>query len=96
MSRKNQKRIANLLRKYRKTRGLLQKDVARVLGLRSSTVVSRWEKGLSAPNLKNLLKLAILYRTMVDTFFIDLRRILQKEILATEQDTVQDRDAISK
>jgi transcriptional regulator with XRE-family HTH domain len=74
------RRIPNSLRKYRKASGLRQKDVARLLGLKSPSLISRWEKGVSLPKLSNLFKLALIYGTMVDALFMDLRASLREEI----------------
>jgi len=82
MKNKNRKSIPNNLRKYRKTKGLRQKDVARVLGLKSASIISRWENGLCLPRPVNMFKLAVLYRTMADALFIDLRRLLQEETIS--------------
>jgi len=79
----------NSLRKYRKARGLTQKEVSLILGLKSECIVSQWEIGRSLPRTLNVLKLAILYRTMADALFIDLRRALQKDILQTEERILQ-------
>jgi len=77
--------IPNCLKKYRKVRGFQQKDVARVLGVKSSSMISRWEKGICLPNTKNLFKLAVLYRTMADSLFIDLIREMRSEIQRRER-----------
>jgi len=89
---KKHKRIYNNLRKHRKTRGLRQLDVARILGLKAASVVSRWENGHCLPKLQNIFKLAILYRTMADGLFIDLRRLLQEEILEAEKELLRNQD----
>ena len=81
----NYKKIPNCLRKYRRVRGLKQKDVAKILGLKNASIISRWEKGVSFPNPKHLFRLAVLYRTMVDALFIDLIRLLRKDILKKEE-----------
>ncbi len=78
------KRIPNQLRKYRKTRGLSQKEVALILSIKSSSIISRWEKGSSMPEPVTMIKLAILYRTMVDALFIGLRRALLEEMRKRE------------
>jgi transcriptional regulator with XRE-family HTH domain len=85
------KRIPNSLRKYRKARGLTQKEIARVLGLKNTSTISRWESGFCLPKLITVMKLAVLYRTMVDGLFIDLRRLLQKDILKAEQKLLQNK-----
>jgi len=74
------KRIPNTLRKYRRSMGLKQQDVAKLLGIRSSSRISRWENGEGIPNLVNAVKLAILYRSMVDSLFVDLLRHLREEM----------------
>ncbi|MFA6054490.1 MAG: helix-turn-helix transcriptional regulator [Thermodesulfovibrionales bacterium] len=56
--------LNNCLRKYRRARGFKQKDVARILGLRGTSMISRWEKGGCLPDSLNILRLSILYRTM--------------------------------
>lgn len=74
----------NYLRKYRRSRGLLQKEVAEILGLKSASAISRWEKGLCLPSTKNLFKLASLYRTMVEALYMDQLRTLRFELQKTE------------
>ena len=85
MEYKEYKRIPNVLRKYRKASGLKQQDVAHILGIKSSSRISRWEKGEGIPSLVNVFKLAILYRVMVDSLFIDLIRYLRHEIHESEK-----------
>jgi transcriptional regulator with XRE-family HTH domain len=80
-----EKNIPNSIKRYRKARGLQQKDVAKVLGLKSASMISRWEKGLCLPNTRNLFKLAILYRTMSDALFIDMIKQMRNEIQKREQ-----------
>ncbi len=85
MNYQNYKRIPNTLRKYRRSMGLKQQDVARLLGIKSSSRISRWEKGEGIPNLVNAAKLAILYRSMVDSLFVDLYRSLREEMRETQE-----------
>ena len=79
------KKIPNCLRKYRKARGLKQKEVAEILGLKSASLISRWEKGVSLPSPINLFRLAALYRILVDALFIDLLRFLKQELIKKEK-----------
>lgn len=83
--------IPNCLRSYRKARGLLQKEVAAILGMKSASIVSRWENGACLPKPLTMFKLAVLYRTMADALFIDLRRALKDDLLAAERAVVEDR-----
>ena len=77
--------MPNCLRKYRRAAGFKQKDVACMLGLKGSGVISGWESGLRTPKLESLFKLAILYRTMVDSLYIDLRILLREEVAQAEK-----------
>ena len=81
----NFKNIPNSLRKYRKRKGLKQKEVAEILGLRSTSMVSRWEKGAVLPKPLNIFKLAAIYRTMADALFIDLLRLVRNDIHEREK-----------
>ena len=86
MGQTNLRRTPNLLRKYRKVRGLKQKDVARILDLKSPSRISRWEKGLCLPSFSNALRLAVVYRVMVDVIYPDLLANLREEIMAREKE----------
>jgi len=85
----NHSRIPNSLRKYRKAIGYTQKDVAEILGLKNTSLISRWESGFCLPKLLSVFKLAILYRTMPDALYTGLRRCLQEEIFKAEQKVLQ-------
>lgn len=91
MKKTKQQVVLNSLRRHRKARGLKQRDVAGILGLKSASMISRWESSLCLPKPANMFKLAVLYRTMVDGLFIDLRRLLQKEILKAEQKLLENK-----
>lgn len=80
------KRIPNLLRRYRKARGLNQKQAARILGFRSTSMVSRWERGLGLPSSWNIFKLAVLYRTMADPLFPNATRLVRTDIIKREEE----------
>ena len=66
------------LRKYRRARGLTQCEAARRMGLKDSSLISRWENGFSLPDLENAFRLAAIYGVLVDALFIDLRRSAQR------------------
>ena len=85
------KLLPNCLRKYRRAAGFKQKDVACILGLKNPNTISHWENGLSLKQLQRLLKLAILYRTMVDALFIDLRILLREEVAQAQRRYQQQR-----
>lgn len=70
-------KCVNTLRRHRKASGLTQREVAKRMGLKNSSLISRWENGFSLPDLENAFVLAMIYDVMVDALFIDLRRSVQ-------------------
>jgi transcriptional regulator with XRE-family HTH domain len=74
------KRIHNYLKRCRREKGLTQNDVAYILGLQSSSLVSRWEKGVSLPETLNALKMAAIYDTTVDYLYEDARLDMLDEL----------------
>ena len=83
------KKLPNLLKKCRRIRGFNQKQVAAILGLRSASRISRWEKGSCIPSLVNAIRLSLLYRTMVDGLFSDLVRAMCEEIHRREDQVLR-------
>ena len=81
----SQRRYHNQLRRFRRERGLSQKEVAQGLGLTTSAPVSRWEKGIVLPETLNALKMAALYRSSVDVIYGDLRLSLIDEVCPRER-----------
>ena len=73
------KLIPNSLRKFRRLMGLSQIDVTKKLKLKSSAIVSRWERGISMPSGKNLLLLESMYMTLVAQMYHEYKQILRKE-----------------
>ena len=69
---------------YRMLVGLKQKQVARLLKLEDSSMISRWEKGECMPNGVQLLKLSIIYKTLPNQLYIDLTRDFKKELFPVE------------
>jgi transcriptional regulator with XRE-family HTH domain len=78
------KSIPNQLRKYRRARGLTQRTVARILGFADASSISRWEQGVCLPTMRNMFRLAALYRTLVDALYIDVLRTIREEIRGKE------------
>jgi len=69
--------------------------VAEILGLKSTGMISRWEKGTCLPDSMNMLKLSIIYRTMVDALFIDLIRILREDLLIKEEEVLRSKNGVT-
>jgi transcriptional regulator with XRE-family HTH domain len=89
MPKKKPTLIFNQLRKYRKARGLTQRYAARMLGLRDSSSISKWERGVRLPSAAQLFRLAALYRTLVDALFIDVLRTIRDEIRGLEAEVLR-------
>lgn len=79
------KPIHNYLKRLRRERGFTQKQVAQILGLRSSSMISRWENGVCMPDTLNAMKLSALYRSTVDVLYGRLRETVSDEILKRER-----------
>jgi transcriptional regulator with XRE-family HTH domain len=61
--------IPNRLKMHRKMMGYKQKQVARLLGLYSTSPLSEWENGITIPSSRYLIKLSVLYRTHVHELY---------------------------
>jgi len=83
------KALSTNLRKYRRARGLSQKEAAQILGFKSASMISRWEKGACLPCPGNICKLAALYRIMVDALLADWLAPLREEVRAREQELLK-------
>lgn len=70
---------------------LSQKRVARVIGLRDASVLSRYESGRASPPLKTALKLAALYDTTISEMFPELSRRCMMQVLGQEDEQVSRR-----
>lgn len=55
-----------------------------MLGLKDTSPLSRWEKGISLPNILHLFRLSRIYKTMPSEMYFDLWQNISKEILAKE------------
>ena len=62
----------NSLKEHRLLMGYKQKEVARLLGMKSANRLSRWEKGVAMPNVENLIKLSAIYATLMNEFYFEL------------------------
>ncbi len=76
-------KFKNTLRYHRKILGMTLKEVATILMHKNVSRLSKWEHGKSTPNLNNLLKLSIVYKTLIDQFYPEIRSDIRKR-LSTE------------
>lgn len=73
-------RIANRLWRSRKAAGLTQKQVAFLLGHKSTSQISRWERGRRVPRTIDLLKLSAIYHRLVNDLVWDLFDSLRHKV----------------
>lgn len=68
------KPFQNSLRDHRTKAGLLQRDVAKLLGMDCADRLSRWENGQAVPSIVNLFKLAVLFKVEPHLLYPELYR----------------------
>jgi DNA-binding XRE family transcriptional regulator len=72
---------------YRKHVGLGQKSVARLLGHKSTSVISEYETGKLLPSLSTALKLAVVYNRPVADLYPGLYGQVREEVEAARAKT---------
>lgn len=83
---KEKKYCNNNLRKYRKLMGYTLRDVAWLLGFQSPSRVSLWEKGRTYPGIENLIKMGLIYHTLVDQLYGPYRDEVRTFLLQRERE----------
>lgn len=64
--------------------GYKQKEVARLLGLYSTSPLSEWENGINIPSSHYLIKLSILYRTYINELYPEYFQEVRKALHSKE------------
>ena len=64
--------IPNRLQLHRKILRYTQAQVAQLLGLKNTVMLSAWERGEAMPSAINLIKLSIVYRTFPNELYSEL------------------------
>jgi transcriptional regulator with XRE-family HTH domain len=85
MKEEKRKFIPNNLRRCRKVRGLTQRQVAEIMDLKSTAMISRWEQGQCLPETPNLGRLAGVYRTSTDALLPEYFRELHRQMVHKEE-----------
>lgn len=75
--------LKNRLAIVRRRKLLSQKQISTLLGKKNNDLVSRYERGVQVPTLKNALKLALIYnipiRVMLDKYYEECRKEIAGE-----------------
>lgn len=82
----------NRLRKYRLLMGYSHEEVAFLLGLKGRGRISEWEQGTSKPSMDNLMQLSIIYRTLPDELYYEVRQEFIKDMAERERILLIKRD----
>ena len=69
--------------------GFSLEDIKKYLKLKSTSMISRWERGQSMPSGENLLKLSILYKTLVNELYFSLSKEYQAGLFPSEKHIVK-------
>lgn len=65
-----------------------------LLGLKDTSPLSRWEKGVSLPSLIHLFRLSRIYKAMPSEMYLDLWQHISKEISAKEQNLLAQQESV--
>ena len=83
MTHKTKRRFKNRLAIVRRRTLMNQKQVSGLLGNKSNDQISRYERGVQVPSLKNALKLGLIYnipiRILLDRYFEECRKEVVRE-----------------
>ena len=69
--------------------GFSQEAVKKHLKLKSTAMISRWERGVTMPSGENLLKLSILYKTLVNELYYTLSKEYQSDLFPAERNIIK-------
>lgn len=70
--------------------GYSQREIAYMLGLNSTSVIGRWEQGLATPDLENVMKLSVIYKTLIEELYYDLRKSIVSEYTIRDKTNLKD------
>jgi transcriptional regulator with XRE-family HTH domain len=80
----NKNKSANHLWIARKKRRLSQKQVAHLLGHKSTAALSKYEHGERPPPLIIAIKLAVIYQSSIEELFPAIHREIKLEVLKAQ------------
>lgn len=89
MSHISASKYANQVRGYRRRRGLVLGDLAKLIGQSSPAHLSHWEKGRKLPSLTNALRLSAAIGCPVEILFFDLFVSIREEVFKRKQSIIQ-------
>ena len=81
---KRHRKYRNHLRRHRRAMGYSQTDIAWMLGINDTDIISRWELGICLPSSKYLFKLESIYHTLAAALYYDLTLQIREELRLKE------------
>ena len=75
-----QKPYPNQLRRYRKKAGFTQRELAKLIGHKTTAHISRYESGAKLPSLLTALKICSALGTLVEVAFGDMNLPIMDEV----------------
>jgi len=78
--RDNNQQPPNHSRNFRTDEMLSQSDVAFLLDIKNAGRISKWENGLSNPDLEHAITLGLIYHRFVEDIYFNLRKELAKRL----------------
>ena len=88
-------RFPNRLKRYRRIYFFSQQEVACLLGLKDTSPLSKWEKGISFPNLIYLFRLCRIYKTLPSELYVELWQNISNEMAAKEIDLLAQQESVT-
>lgn len=76
-------KVRNEIRRYRLQLGLTQRELARQLGVRLSTM-SSWERGMTCPSARMVFRLAKLLSTLGEALYPDFYVLQRRSDVTAE------------
>ena len=73
-------KCTNNLKEVRRKRGLLLRDLAKMIGHTTPAHLSHFEKGARLPDLKNALRLSAATKCPVEILFLDLFNQIRNDV----------------
>lgn len=65
-----------------------------MLGLKDTSPLSRWEKGISLPGLMHLFRLSRIYKALPNEMYFDLWQSISKEISVKENNLLAQHESL--
>lgn len=78
----------NRLFYYRKKRGLTQRELADLIGLKDAKALSSYERGSKTPSLVRVLQLAAALNTPVEFLFADTWHEIKRDVVRRREKRV--------